>query len=148
AARERGENAAFGDAEYRPARALAAYLQTWIAVARDHEGVRLVVRFHHAAERQHHLLGVALRLDAERALGERRATDRRAISEAQSLQRLVEALRHRRVRIGVDDENIAFTLCQACVSLRARSSGGRDAAILPARHSPRNRRQQCRNRAG
>src|SRR5262245_8481512 len=38
-ARERGEHAAFGDAEYRPRGAFAADVQPRIAVARDHEGV-------------------------------------------------------------------------------------------------------------
>src|SRR5262249_48097519 len=81
-ARERGEDAAFGDAEYRARRALAAQMQARIAVAGDDERVGSVVGFDEATQRQGHAFDIGLTLDPERTLLERRADDLRAAGEA------------------------------------------------------------------
>ena len=61
--RQRGEQAALGDAEHRPQRRLARGMQTRIAEAGDDEGVGIGARADQPADRLHHLLDVGLGLD-------------------------------------------------------------------------------------
>src|SRR6266545_4713069 len=78
-ARKRGEDTAFGDAEYWPRGAFAADVQPWIAVARDHECVGRIVRLHQAPQRHHYALDVGLRFDADRSFREGGTHDLRTV---------------------------------------------------------------------
>jgi hypothetical protein len=102
-ARQRREHAAFGDAEHRPFRALAADMQAGIAVAGDNERIAGVVGFDQPPQRQRDALHMLLRLDTERSFGKRRAHDLRPSLEAQRLQSLIDAACHGFVRVRIDD---------------------------------------------
>ncbi len=104
-ARERRQDAAFGDAEDGPVRCFAADTQTGIAVAGDDEGGRTVVAFYQTAQRHHHAVDVGLALDPVRAFGERLADDLRSTLKAERLQGVLQPLCNEMVGIGIDDEN-------------------------------------------
>ena len=93
-ARQRRQHAAFGDAEHRPVRCLAADMQARIAVAGDDEGGRLVVAFDQTAQRHRHAIDIGLALDPERALGQRLADDLGSALKAERLERVLQPLRH------------------------------------------------------
>src|SRR5262245_36609477 len=113
-ARERGEHAAFGDAEYRPGGAFAADVQPRIAVARDHEGVGRIVRLNQAPQRHHDALDVDLGLDAERSFCESGTHDLRTVCKPQWLQRRVETASDILVGIRIDDANAQRRIAHGC----------------------------------
>jgi len=113
-ARERGEHAAFGDAEYRPRGALAADVQPRIAVARDHEGVGRIVRLDHAPQRHHHAFDVGLGLDAERTFREGGTHDLRTVWKPQRLQCRVETAGDVLIGIRIDDANSRRRITHGC----------------------------------
>ena len=104
-ARERGQHAAFGDAEHRPIGCFAADMQAGIAVAGNDEGGRTVVAFDPTAQRHRHAVDIGLALDPVGALRQRLADDLRSALKAKRLQGVLEPLRHEVVGIGIDDEN-------------------------------------------
>src|SRR5262245_61135511 len=89
-ARERGEYAAFGNAEYRAHSALAADMQPGIAVAGDDESIECIVRFHQPAQRKDDAFHVSLGLDPERTFGKGGAHNLRPIRKAQCIERRIE----------------------------------------------------------
>ena len=104
-ARERGQHAAFGDAEDRPRGALAADMQPRIAVAGDHEGVGRIVGLHHPAQRHHHAFDVGLGLDAKWTFREGGTHDLRTVRKSQRLQCRIETSGDGLIRIRIDDSN-------------------------------------------
>ena len=97
-------------------------MQARIAVAGDHEGVGLVVLLDQPAQRHRNAVDVGLTLDPVRTLGQGYANDLRPVGKAKLLELGVEAAGHRRVRIGIDDEDARaghdFFLAQSLVSTR------------------------------
>ena len=137
AARQRGEQAAFGDAEDRPVGRLAAQLQARIAEAGDHEGSGVAPLPDQPAERLHDLLDMGLGLDAGRAFGQRDAVDLGSARHAQRRHRAVDRRGHRNARVGIDDDD-AFAHGQVLARRASRASmdHGRTSCIV-RRHDRR-----------
>src|SRR5262245_25081666 len=87
---ERGEDAEFGNAEYRPHGALATYVEARIAVASDHERVRGVIRLHHAAQRHDDAFDVGLSLNSKWTFRKGEAHDLRTVRKPQRLKCRIE----------------------------------------------------------
>ena len=104
AARERRQNAALRDAEDRRARRLPRGMEAGVGKAGDDEGVR-TFPLDGAAERRHHLVHMALSLDAGRAFGERHAVDGGPAVHAKTVQGARDVVRHRGAAVRVDDED-------------------------------------------
>jgi flavin reductase (DIM6/NTAB) family NADH-FMN oxidoreductase RutF len=104
-ARQRGQHAAFGDAEHGPVGCFAADMQPRIAVAGNDEGGRMVVAFDEAAQRHRHAIDIGLALDPIGALGQRLADDLRSTFKVEWLQGLLQPLCYKLVGVGIDDEN-------------------------------------------
>ena len=113
-ARERRQDAAFGDAEDGSIRCFAADMQTGIAVAGDDEGGRTVVAFYQTAQRHRHAVDVGLALDPVRTFGQRLADDLRSTLKAERRQGVLQPLRHEMVGIGIYDENARPGHCVSC----------------------------------
>ena len=88
--RERGQDAAFSDAEDRPRGALAADVQPWIAVAGNHKGVGGIVCLHHPAQRHHDAFDVGLGLDPKWAFRKGGTHDLRTVRKSQRVQCSIE----------------------------------------------------------
>jgi hypothetical protein len=84
------KDSAFGDAEYRPRGALATDVETRIAVAGDHEGVRGVIRLHHAAQRHYDAFDVGLGLNSKWTFRKGRTHDLRTVHKPQRVQCRIE----------------------------------------------------------
>src|SRR5206468_11845188 len=80
-------------------------VQSRVAVAGDHErGVAALAVPDQMKQGLHYAVHMLLSLDARRAFLQRDAVDRRAARDAQRRASLVDAARHGRARVRVDDE--------------------------------------------
>ena len=92
------------DAEDRRAGRLPCGMEAGVGEAGDDEGIR-PLPLDGAAERRHHLVHVALGLDAGRAFVERHAVDGGTAAEAKAVQCARDVVGHRGAAVGIDDED-------------------------------------------
>src|SRR6266542_2308734 len=108
--RERGQHAAFGDAEHRAQSAFATDMQPRIAVAGDYESVGRIVRLDQPAQRQHNTFDSGLGLDTEWTFGKRRAHDLRTVLKTQGLKCRIETPGHCFICIWINDANTRLSI--------------------------------------
>src|SRR5690606_23998459 len=130
---ERGEQAAFLDAEDGRLRDGPAGIDARIRVAGDDEGRGVRPFLYLADERQDDRVGIDLALDAERAFVERQALDGGAALEAERLERLGQAIGDGAVRVRVDDDDGPAAVCGHGAILAPKlRAGSSSAARCPA----------------
>ena len=102
---ERGQDAAFSDAEDRPRGALTTDLEPWIAVAGNHKGVGGIVCLHHPAQRHHDAFDVGLGLNSKWAFRKGGTHDLRTVRKSQRVQCRIETSGDGFIRIRIDNVN-------------------------------------------
>ena len=138
---ERGQDAAFSDAEDRPRGALTTDMEPWIAVAGNHKGVGGIVCLHHPAQRHHDAFDVGLGLNSKWAFRKGGTHDLRTVRKSQRVQCRIETSGDGFIRIRIDNVNtprdafIIRLLAGGC-DLAATSSRCSVALQAVGKHSP------------